>query len=529
MPNDRLTMRRIREVLRLHDQALSKRRIAQAIGISPTTVGEYVRRAQSAGLTFAGADALDDTRLEAMLFAAAAPIAKASRPEPDWAQVHRELQRRGVTLDLLWQEYKTDHPEGYRYSYFCERYQRFRGSLEFSCRQVHVAGEKLFVDYAGDTVGVCDVATGELRPAQIFVAAMGASNYSFAEATWTQQLPDWIGSHVHAFEFFGGVPHVVVPDNLKSGITRASFYDPELNPTYQQFAEHYGVAIIPARPVRPKDKAKVEVAVQIVQRWIVAALRHRTFFSLPELNEAIRERLTVLNARPFKKLPGNRASAFAEIDRPALKPLPPQPFEFAEWKKARVSIDTHIEVASHYYSVPHQHLRRQVDVRLTDKTVEVFYHHERIASHARSRLKGRFTTVREHLPPKHQHGEWTPERLIRWAQTLGEPVERVVTVILTARVYPQQGMRASLGILRLAKTYGTERLNAACARAMAINGVSFRSIDSILKKGLDRLSTPAPNAEASLPAHANVRGPEYYGQTELPGLDVPHRNRTRLN
>jgi len=528
MSNDRLTMRRIREVLRLHDQVLSKRRIAQAIGISPTTVGEYVRRAQSAGLTFLAADGLDDARLEAMLFSSTAQIAlAAARPEPDWAHVHRELQRRGVTLDLLWQEYKAIEPAGFRYSYFCERYQRFRGSLEFSCRQVHVAGEKLFVDYAGDTVGVCDAATGELRPAQIFVAAMGASNYSFAEATWTQQLPDWIGSHVRAFEFFGGVPHVVVPDNLKSGVTRASFYDPELNPTYQQLAEHYGVAIIPARPVRPKDKAKVEVAVQIVQRWIVAALRHRTFFSLPELNDAIRERLVLLNARPFKKLPGNRASTFAEIDRPALKPLPAQPFEFAEWKKARVSIDTHIEVAGHYYSVPHPHLRRQVDVRLTDKTVEVFYRHERIASHVRSLLKGRFTTVREHLPPKHQHGEWTPERLIHWAQTLGEPVERVVTVILGSRVYPQQGMRAALGVLRLAKTYGAERLNAACARATAINGVSFRSIDSILKQGLDRLSAPAPNPSApALPAHANVRGPEYYGQTELPGFDSLPPNRT---
>lgn len=520
MPNDRLTMRRIREVLRLHDQALSQRRIAQAIGVSPTTVAEYVKRAQSAGLAFPAANALDDVQLETTLFPATAPIAKASRPEPDWAHVHRELQRRGVTLDLLWQEYKAVTPAGFRYSYFCERYRRFRGSLEFSCRQVHVAGEKLFVDYAGDTVSVCDAATGELRPAQIFVAVMGASNYSYAEATWTQQLPDWIGSHVRAFAFFGGVSRVVVPDNLKSGVTRACFYDPELNPTYQQLAEHYDVAIIPARPVRPKDKAKVEVAVQIVQRWILAALRAHTFFSLSELNAAIRERLVLLNTRPFKKLPGNRASAFAKIDRPALAPLPAVAFEFAEWKKARVSIDTHIEVASHYYSVPHSHLRRQVDVRLTDKTVEVFYRNARIAAHARSLLKGRFTTVREHLPEKHRHGEWTPDRLIRWAATLGESVEQAVTMILLARVYPQQGMRAALGVLRLAKNYGGERLNAACTRALAIDGVSFRSIDSILKKGLDRLNTAASSPSATaLPVHANVRGPEYYGQSELPGLD----------
>lgn len=527
MPNDRLTMRRIREVLRLHDQALSQRAIAQAVGISPTTVGDYVRRAQAAGLAFADVGALDDMALEAKLFPLTVAAGFPVRPEPDWAEVHRELQRRGVTLDLLWQEYKALHPNGYRYSYFCQRYQRFRASLEFSCRQAHVAGEKLFVDYAGDGIGVCDAQTGELRSAQIFVAALGASNYSYAEATWTQQLPDWIGSHVRAFEFFGGVPRVVVPDNLKSGVTRASFYDPELNPTYQQLAEHYGIAIIPARPARPKDKAKVEVAVQIVQRWIVASLRHRTFLSLPELNSAIRERLGVLNQRPFKKLPGCRTSAFAEIDRPALQSLPAAPFVFAEWKKARVAIDAHIEVAGHYYSVPHQHRRRQVDVRLTDHTVEVYYRHERIAAHARSPLKGRFTTVREHLPATHRYGEWTPDRLIRWAATLGPPVERAVTTILSARVYPQQGMRAALGVLRLAKTYGTERLNAACTRALAINGVSFRSIDSILKKGLDRLNMTPPATPAPLPPHANVRGPEYYDQTELPGLDVP--NRTRLN
>lgn len=527
MPNERLTMRRIREVLRLRDQALSQRRIAQAIGISPTTVGEYVRRAQSAGLTFLAAEGLGDPALQAMLFPPPTEIASPTRPEPDWAHVHRELQRRGVTLDLLWQEYKAADPAGFRYSHFCARYRRFREGLGCSCRQVHIAGEKLFVDYAGDTVGVCEASTGALRPAQIFVAAMGASNYSYAEATWTQQLPDWIGAHVRAFEFFGGVPRVVVPDNLKSGVTHASFYDPELNPTYQQLAEHYHVAIIPARPYKPKDKAKVEVAVQIVQRWIVAALRHRTFFSLAELNEAIRERLTLLNARPFKKLPGCRESAFAEIDRPALKPLPAHRFEFAEWKKARVSIDAHIEVAGHYYSVPHPHLRRQVDVRLTDKTVEMYYHHERIASHARSMHAGRFTTVRAHLPPKYRHGEWTPERLIRWAATLGEPVERAITGILASRTYPQQGMRAALGVLRLAKTYGTERLNAACARATAINGVSFRSIDSILKKGLDRLSSTAlaPSAPA-LSAHANVRGPEYYEQPEFPGFDPLNPNRT---
>src|SRR5210317_200046 len=379
MPAKRLSMRKIKEVLRLKwARGLSNRQIAKACGIARPTVSEYLRRAAQAGLAWPLPTNLDEATLERQLFRPPPSLPAQARGVPDWALVHQELKRKGVTLFLLWQEYRAAHPEGYQYSWFCDHYRAWQGKLDVVMRQDHRAGEKLFVDYAGQTMPVVDWGTGEIREAQLFVAVLGASNYTYAEATWTQGLPDWIGSHRRAFAFLGGVPELVVPDNLRAGVSKAHRYEPDNNPTYQDMATHYGVAVLPTRVRRPRDKAKVEAGVLVVERWILAVLRHRTFFSLAELNAAIAGLLEKLNARPFKKLPGCRRAHFEALDKPALKPLPIEPYEYAEWKKARVHIDYHLEVGGHYYSVPHALIKKQLDVRITQNTLECFYRGNRV-------------------------------------------------------------------------------------------------------------------------------------------------------
>jgi transposase len=503
-------MRKIEEVLRLHhDGGRSNRDIAQAVRASPTTVGEYLRRARLAGIAWPLPEGLSELALEAVLFPM--PVnATVKWPEPDWSAVHREMGKKGVTLDLLWQEYREQHPDGYQYSAFCDHYRAFAQALPVTLRQSHAPGERLFVDYSGQTVPVIDPVTAEVRQAQVFVAVLGASNYTYVEATWTQGLADWTGSHVRCFEFLGGVPALVVPDNLKSGVSKPNFYDPDLNPTYQELARHYGTAILPARVRKPRDKAKVEAGVLLAQRWILARLRHQRFFSLAELNRAIRPLLAELNARPFKKLSGSRKSVFESVDRPALKPLCAERYEFAEWKVVTAGIDYHVEVAGHYYSVPYRFARQKLDARLTASTVEVFKKGERIACHPRSLARGRHSTLDEHLAPAHQKvAGWNSQRFLDWAAKIGPHTEAAIEHILRARAHPQQGYRAALGILRLAKVYGHERLEAACGRAFRIHAVTYRSIDSILKNNLDR--KPRTVTQATLPLdHANVRGPDYY-------------------
>lgn len=510
MANRRLSMRKIEEVLRLHHEGgRTNREIAQSVRASPTTVGEYLRRARLAGLAWPLPQGMTELALEAALFPVPAN-AHVKRPEPDWAAVHREMGRKGVTLDLLWQEYRERHPDGYQYSAFCDHYRAYAQSLPVTLRQSHAPGERLFVDYSGQTVPVIDPATGEIRQAQIFVAVLGASNYTYVEATWSQGLADWTSSHVRCFEFLGGVPQLVVPDNLRSGVTAPNFYDPAINPTYQELARHYGIAILPARVRKPRDKAKVEAGVLLAQRWILARLRHQRFFSLEEVNRAIRPLLAELNARPFRKLPGSRQSVFVSVDRPALKPLRAERYEFAEWKIATVGIDYHVEAAGHYYSVPYRHARQKVDVRLTTGTVEIFQKGERIASHPRSVARGRHTTTDAHLAPAHRRvAGWNSQRFLDWAARIGPHTQSAIDHILRSRAHPQQGYRTALGVLRLAKTYGPERLEAACDRAFRIHAVTWRSIDSILKHNLDR--KPRMAAQATLPLdHANLRGPEYY-------------------
>lgn len=512
MANKRLSMRKVEDVLRLKWGAgLSVRQIAKALGIGRATVSEYIARAEAAGLSWPLPEGMDAAELERRLFKQAGRPAKHAHAQPDFSAVHREMRGKGVTLNLLWQEYRERHGEGYSYSQFCERYARWKGHLDVVMRQPHRAGEKLFVDYAGQTAAVVDRTTGEMREAQIFVAVLGASNYTYAEATWTQQLPDWIGSHVRTLDFLQGVPEIIVPDNLRSAVSKARRYEPDLNPTYQDFATHYGVAVIPARVRKPRDKAKAEAGVLLVERWILARLRHQDFFSLAELNTAIATWLQRLNTHPFKKLQGSRRNHFDTIDRPALHPLPRAPYEYSEWCKARVAPNIHIEVDGHYYSVPHALIKRQVDVRLSATIVEVLHNGQRVASHVRGRRRGGYTTVKTHMPESHQrYLDRTPERLLGWARKIGPATAAVIEQVLAARTHPQQAFNACFGVLRLSKGFGEQRLEAACARALIIGTVSYKSIASILEKGIDQRPLPEPE-QSTLPLeHTNLRGSEYY-------------------
>lgn len=509
MAKERLSMRKVKEILRLKSLGLSSRNIALSVKIARSTVAEYLERAQRANLSWPIPEDLDDVALKGMLFSDE-EIKPRLRIEPDYSYLHKELKRKGMTLQLLWQEYLDLHPDGYRYSQFCQLYRDWQGHIDPSMRMAHKAGEKCFIDYAGMTMPVVDIGTGEVRDAQIFVAALGASSYTYAEATWTQELHNFISSHVRAFSFFGGVPEILVPDNPKQGVTRPCYYDPDINPTYQDMAAHYGVAIIPARPRAPKDKAKVESAVQVVERWILAPLRNRTFFSLAELNQAIFELLVKLNERPFQKLDGSRRTLFEELDKPALRPLPQAPYEFAAWKKAKVNIDYHIEVKAVYYSVSYQLIGKKVDVRLTSTTVEIFNNNKRVASHLRSHKKGTYVTNPEHRPKSHrEYLEWTPSRIINWAKETGEATAELVKKIIESKPHPEQGYRACLGIIRLSGKYGKVRLEAACKRALLAGALRLKSVESILKTGLDM--TPVEE-QMALPSihHENVRGSNYY-------------------
>lgn len=513
MPAKRLSMRKIREILRLkHEVGLSARQIARSCSVSRSTVSEYLSRASAAGLSWPLDDGMDETSLERLLFSSDPQVAP-KRPVPDWADIHEELKsRKHVTLMLLWEEYKASHPEnGYQYSQFCERYRVWRGSLDVCMRQEHRAGEKMFIDYCGQTVPVVNPGTGEIRNAQIFVAVLGASSYTFCDATWSQGLPDWIESHQRAFAYFDGVTGLLVPDNLKSGVDKACRYEPDLNPTYQAMASHYSTAVIPARVRKPKDKAKVEAGVLLVERWILAALRRRTFFSLSELNEAIKGLLVRLNDKAFKKLPGSRRSQYETLDRPALRALPATRYEYADWKKARAGVDYHIEVERHYYSVPYQLAQKVFDVRMTGRIIEVFYRGKRVASHRRSYEKGKHTTAAEHMPKSHrEYLKWTPERLLGWASKTGPSAERLAGVIMRSRPHPQQGFRSILGILRLTKTYGQRRVDAACSRALAIGSHSYKSVASILKNDLDKKPLRGKVIDREPIDHPNIRGSKYY-------------------
>lgn len=504
-------MRKITEILRLkYEVKLSHEQISRACGVSKGVVAKYVQLAAARGVTWPLPPAVDQAALDALLFPAV------ERPShfitPDYFEVHNELKRKGVTLQLLWAEHVAVHQErARRYSQFCAHYRHWRKQQRRSMRQIHRAGEKLFIDYCGPTVGVVNRNTGELRQAQIFVAVLGASSYTYAEASWSQSLPDFIGAHQRAFRFFGGTPELLVPDNLKAAVNKADRYTPQINATYAEMAAHYRTAVLPARPYKPKDKAKAEAAVLLVERWILARLRHRTFFSLAELNGAIAELLTDLNQRPFQGRSESRRSLFEALDQPALRPLVEDLYEYAEWLAVRPGVDYHVQVDSRYYSVPHSLVGQRLEVRLTATAVEVLHKGRRVAVHARDHGNARYLTLPEHMPKSHrEHHQWSPARFLKWAGDIGPSSLAVVTFQLRSRPHPEHGYRACLGILNLSRRYGRERLELACAHAVALGGRSYQSVASILKQGLDQQPLPEPESQTELPLHTNVRGSRYY-------------------
>lgn len=513
MAYPRLPMRKIKEVLRLKHAGLSYRDIARSCDMSRSTVADYLRRAAEAGLSWPVPEEVTDSEVEARLFPADSPITERPLPLPDFGYIDAELRRHravNLTLDLLWREYLERHPEGYQYSQFCKLYARWRGKQDYCMRQVHRGGEKLFVDYC-DGLSIVDAVTGELKKTQLFVAVWGASNYTYVEAALSQDLPSWIGAHTRAFAYFGCLPKAVVPDCLKSGVSRACRYEPEINPTYADMAAHYGVAVLPARPQKPRDKAKVEAGVLVAQRWILAVLRNRVFFSLANLNAAIRELLERLNMRALRKLRQSRRELFEAFDRPAALLLPARPYEYAQWSKARLNVDYHIEVDRHYYSAPYQLLGQTLDVRLTVSTVEAFLKGRRVAAHPRSDKPFAHTTNPAHMPPEHaKHLEWSPQRLIAWAAKTGPSTAKLFEAIMLHREHPEQAYRSCLGILRLGQGYDQARMEAASARALKFKLFSFRAMRSILAARLDQNAEPEPISQPVLPLHDNVRGGQYY-------------------
>ena len=506
-------MRALREIQRQKLQlGRSHRKAACAAGVGASSVADAATRARKLGLDWDAVEKLDDEQLETRMYGPRGGR-RSGRPEPDLSYMHVELRRTGVTLQLLHLEYLEQHPDGYRYTAFCERYSRWLGKQRLSMRQTHLAGDKSFVDYSGKKPHIVDAATGEIIEVELFVATLGASSYTFAEATYTQQLPDWIASNSRAVAFFGGVTNAVVPDQLKSAVTIACKYDPGIQRTFDEWARHYQTTILPARPRRPRDKAKVEVAVQVAQRWILARLRNQTFFSLGELNARIAELLVDLNNRPMRGYNASRRELFERLDRPALRPLPTEPYEYAEWKRVTLNIDYHAEFEGHYYSAPHRLRADDVELwlRATAATVEIFRLGSRVAVHARSRVAGRHTTVTEHMPSAHRlHAEWTPERILGWATTVGVNTRLFAERLLTERSHPEHGYRSCLGVFRLAKKYGADRVEAACARALSVGARSYRHVAAILQHGLDRAPVLDIEPRGSSVTHENVRGREYY-------------------
>lgn len=505
-------MRMAREILRLYfGLHLKKRQIGRACSVAPSTVVDYIQRAEDAGISWPLPEDLDDAALEALLNERRGSPRPARRPLPAMDEIHLELRQKGVTMQLLWLEYKERFPDAYQYTQFCEYYNRWEKTLELSLRQEHRAGEKMFIDFAGKGIPITDPSTGEITEAEIFVAVLGASNYTYAEALPSQSLSFWIRAHIHTFEYFEGVSEILVPDNLKSGVTKACRYEPDLNPVYLSLAQHYGTAIIPARPYKPKDKAKVEAGVLVVTRWIIAALRPHTFFSIEELNNRIRELLKRLNTRKFRKLNSSRRELFETLDRPSLKPLPSERYRYIDFKRPTVNIDYHIDVDKHFYSVPHQLAGKKLEVFLSADTVEVFHSSRRIVIHPRSAQQGKYTTLTEHMPKSHQkHLEWTPSRIIHWAEQTGAATAKVVETILSTRPHPEQGFRSCLGILSLGKKYSRERLESAAMRAVHIRAFSYKSIKSILETGFDRMPLPGQKEVIPVIHHDNIRGKEYF-------------------
>ena len=507
-------MVKIREIIRLQSLGIGIRATAQSCNCSRNTVREVLRTAELQGLSWPLPADMDDTQLMKAIYPSVS-MPSSRKPEPDYQYIHEELKRPHVNLRLLWTEFRAQHPDGLAYSQFCNRYSSWAAKTKAVMHLDHKPGYEMFVDWAGSKMEVIDSETGELLAAHLFVSTIGASGYPYVEAFPSECLEYWITAHVNAFRYYGGVPHILVPDNLKTGVKKASNYDPELNKTYLELSEHYGCAIVPARSRKPKDKASVEGTVGDISTWIIAALRHQRFFSFHQLNQAIREKLREFSQKPFQKKDGSRESVFLEIDRPVLKPLPSIAYEIAEWKKATVSFDYHIEVDRMYYSVPYIYIQKKVEVRMTTSVIEVYFNHVRICSHQRLHGRaGKHSTLDEHMPPNHkEYVQWDGNRFLAWACKIGDNTRELVQQVLGSRKVEQQAYRSCFGLLKLADKYTAFRLENACQKALSLKSPSYTTVNNILKNGMDKVETAVPSAQNNIiPIHSHIRGAGYYAQ-----------------
>lgn len=505
-------MKQIKELCRLHlVHKLTRRAIARACCMSASTAQGYIQRLDSLGLDWSRLEAMGQEELEGLLRGRRPKEKAAAKPEPDLQYIAREMKKPGVTLQLLWEEYRESHPDGYGRTQFYGLCRDWMKDTWPTMRLQHKAGDKMFVDFSGVKASYRDPATGQVIEAELYVAVLGASSYTFACAVASQKVPDFIGATIKALEFFGGAPNCVVIDNLKSGVTHACYWDPEINQAFAEMARHYGVVVLPTRVSKPKDKAKVESGVLNAQRRILAALRNREFFNLQELNAAISQEVTKLNARPMQVTGRSRRELFEELEKAQLKALPPVRFSISQWKKAKVHIDYHVDVEKTYYSVPYGLIGKIVEIQYDQRTVQIYCNGKRVAAHPRTVRPGQYVTDSAHMPHEHRYYlEWTPERIQKWGATIGPHTRDLIEKIMQSKAHPEHAFRGCLGIIRLASPYTPQRVEQACYRALQLGAYSFRSVKSMLEKGLDKIVPFDLPQRSETIDHENLRGESYY-------------------
>lgn len=511
-------MTEYRQILRLYGQGISQRSIAESLNCSRNTVAKVLNRAKELNLSWPLAPETTDDSLDKIFYPST--VTPTERRIPDCEYIHRELARRNVNLKLLWTEYCQECADARQlplmYSQYCYYYQQYSQKTRATMHIPRIPGEQIEVDWAGQTTEIVDNITGEVIRAYVFVGVLSYSQYVYAEAFLSQNLENWIAAHVNMFQFFGGVTKMLIPDNLKTGVDQVSWYTTVINKTYQEMSEHYDTAVIPARVRKPKDKPNAEGSVRIASTWIIAALRNQKFFTLYELNEAVKEKLSIINAKPFQKKEGCRLSVFLAEEKPMLLSLPSTPYELATWKVATVQLNYHITVEKMHYSVPYEYIKHKVDARVTRNVIEVFYSNLRICSHRRLYGDfGQYSTVVEHMPPNHQsYVQWNADRFVRWAESVGPNTTIAIKAILASYKVEQQGYRSCLGLLKMADKYSVDRLESACSRALTYTpNPSYKSIKTILSTGQDKRKveeTPPPIDASS--QYGFTRGAAYYGR-----------------
>ena len=516
MARRRKSMNKVREIIRLDELGFAQRQIARALNVSRPVVAQYLRDFKTTGLSYGDIKDMGDDKFADIFIKKTGKSKRQQALSEQFTYMAKELKRIGVTLYLLWEEYRRENPDGYSYSQFCYHFQVWRNLSPLTMHIEHKAGDKMFVDFTGKHMWFYDREKKQQQKAEVFVAILGASQYTYVEAVLSQQKEDWLKVNNNAIWYFGGAPAAIVPDCLKSGVSKPDKYEPDVNPDYADFGDHYDTAILPARPYSAKDKALVENAVNIVYTRIFAPLRNETFYSLSELNEAIWAKVEEHNSKHFEREAISRRELFEEIEQAALKQLPPQRYELKRSLKLKVQFNYHVEIREdhHYYSVPWKYKRKQVKVIYTAAVVEVYYKNTRIAFHKRERRRNGYTTVKEHMPSHHRlYAEWSPQRLINWGASIGPNTKQMIEGVLQTRKHPEQAFKVCLGLLNLTRHYGAGRLERACERALQFHHFSYKFVRNVLEKNLDKVQEEE-SMQQTFPVHENIRGKDYY-ETEI--------------